>query len=170
MRSVILLTPIWVLGSSSLRSHVLVDQNCKKFDLASPLYAFHFFISIHYVFNRQELLEKEIRKKSAELARIWNDPQNEYRKGSQTSHSGGSSSLFRCRFWSRAGLPRHPDFGFHHPVVHDASKSRQNGLGDSSIFSAGVQTCLWGNKTNALLCSHHVINIPNVGGFKIGCG
>jgi len=59
------------------RFNVLVDQNCRKFDLASPLQAFHFFITIHRIFKRQELLAKEVRKKSTELARIWKDPQNE---------------------------------------------------------------------------------------------
>ena len=60
------------------RFNVLVDQNCKKFDLASPLQAFHFFISIHRIFKRQELLAKEVRKKTYDLARIWNDPQNQF--------------------------------------------------------------------------------------------
>ena len=46
----------------------LIDQNCKKFDLTSPLQAFHFFISVHRIFRRQELLAKLVQGKSAELA------------------------------------------------------------------------------------------------------
>ena len=44
----------------------LIDQNCKKFDLSSPLQAFHFFISVHRIFKRQELLAEMLDGKSAE--------------------------------------------------------------------------------------------------------
>lgn len=46
-------------ADASQRFNLLIDQNCKKLELA-----FHFFISIHHIFQQQELLATEFRARN----------------------------------------------------------------------------------------------------------